>query len=263
LDKESAEKEFYERKDSLNLANFDQSHFKRIKKVLESIPPDSTSLLDVGCGNGLLCNQAQIQIRNLKRIVGFDQSIEALKQVKTEKKVGNITNLPFNDKEFDTVCCLEVLEHISSDIFHIILQELTRVAKRNIIITVPYKENLSENTLQCPKCQTIFHRYLHVQSFNSDRLKNLLEKFGFVCTNAKPIIKYEKKIGVIKFLKILGRNPQHFFENVICPYCGYYEKKSFKKSDKKEKKSKEFVNHLWPTKKEFKWFMGIYKNKST
>ena len=263
MDKKSAEKEYYDRKDSWNLVNFDKTHFERVKKVLELIPQDSTSLLDVGCGNGILCNQAQIQIRTLKRIVGFDQSLEALKQVKTEKKVGDMTNLPLNDKEFDTVCCLEVLEHMPSNIFFKILQELTRVAKHHIIITVPYKENLSENTLECPNCKELFHRYLHVQSFNSDRLKNLLEKFGFMCTDVKPIIKYEKKIGQLKFLKMIGRNPQHYFGNAICPYCGYYEKKSLKKSNKKDQELKQSVNRLWPTKKEFKWFLGIYKIKST
>jgi len=259
MDKESAEKEYYESKDLWELSNFDKTHFKRTKKVLDIIPKDSTSLLDVGCGNGILCNQAQIQMRNLTRVVGFDQSIEAMKQVRTEKKVGDITKLPFKEKEFDTVCCLEVLEHIPSDIYQSVIYELTKVAKQNIIITVPNNENLLENTIQCPNCKTLFHRYLHVQSFDSNRLEKLFEKYGFTCRTVKTIISYQKKIGQQKFLKMIGQKPQQFFGNAVCPYCKYSTKKSFKKSNSKVLELKQSIDRLWPTKNEFKWLLAFYE----
>jgi len=259
MNKESAEKEYYESKDLWDLSNFDQAHFKRVKKVLETIPKDSKSLLDVGCGNGILCNQAQIQMRNLTRVVGFDQSIEATKQVRTEKKVGDITNLPFKEKEFDTVCCLEVLEHISSDIFQDVIEELSRASKQYIIITVPNNENLLENTIRCPNCKSLFHRYLHVQSFDHDRLEKLFEKYGFTCRTINPIISYQKKIGQRKFLKMFGRKPQQFFGNIICPYCTYSGKKSLKKSDSKGIELKQVIDRLWPTKNEFKWLLAYYE----
>ncbi len=261
MDKKSSEKEYYESKDLWDLSNFNKAHFKRVKKVLENIPKDSKSLLDVGCGNGILCNQAQIQMRDLTRVVGFDQSIEAMKQVRTEKKVGDITNLPFKEKEFDTVCCLEVLEHIQSDIFQDVIEELTRVGKRNIIITVPHNENLGDNEIQCPKCKTIFHRYLHVQAFNSNRLEKLFEKYGFTCRSINPIISYRKKIGLQKILKMSGRKPQQFFGNMICPYCKYSNKKALKKSDRRGLELKQVIDRLWPTKNEFKWFLAVYERR--
>lgn len=261
MDKESAKKKYYENKESWNLANFNQDHFKRVKMVLDSIPNESTSLLDVGCGNGILCNQAQNQIKNLTRIVGFDQSLEAMKQVRTEKKIGDITSLPFKENEFDTICCLEVLEHISSDIFLKVIQELTRVAKQNIIISVPCNEKLEENKILCPYCKTTFHRYLHVQSFDSNRLKKLFEKYGFTCRDAKPIIKYSKKIGQKKFLKIIGTNLEHFFGNVTCPNCGHSDKKSLIKLDGKNFRIKRFIDLFWPSKKEFKWFLAVYEKQ--
>ncbi len=258
MDKESAEKEYYESKDLWELANFSQDHFKRIKLVLDSIPKESSTLLDVGCGNGILCNQAQNEIKNLTRIVGFDRSLEAIKQVKTEKKIGDIISLPFKENEFDTICCLEVLEHISSDIFLKVIQELTRVAKQNIIISVPYNEKLDENKILCPNCKNRFHRYLHVQSFDSNRLKKLFENYGFTCRDIKPIIKYSKKIGQKKILRIIGRNLENFFGNATCPNCGYSEKKS-KKSENNKLGVKQSLDRLWPSKKEFKWYLAFYE----
>jgi len=43
--------------------------------------------------------------------------------------------LPFLDRAFDTVICLEVLEHI--DHFHFLFNELCRVAKHYVIIGLP------------------------------------------------------------------------------------------------------------------------------
>ncbi len=259
MDKKSGEKEYYEREDLWDLSNFDQTHFKRVKMVLDSIPSDSTSLLDVGCGNGILCNQAQIENKNFTRVVGFDQSLEAMKQVRTEKKVGDIKNLPFKDNEFDIVCCLEVLEHISSEIFLEVLRELTRVAKKNIILTIPYNENLQEKQIQCPNCKTQFHRYLHVQSFNFKRLEELFDNYDFRHKTIKPIIKFPKKIGQKKFLKIFGLKAQDFFGDAKCPFCGYSKKKILKKSNKKDQGFKQFVDSVWPSKKEFIWFLAVYE----
>ena len=43
--------------------------------------------------------------------------------------------LPFSDQSFDTVLCLDVLEHLES--IHSIFDELCRVAKNNVVISLP------------------------------------------------------------------------------------------------------------------------------
>lgn len=44
-------------------------------------------------------------------------------------------NLPFEDNSYDTVLCLDVLEHIEN--IHTIFDELCRVTRRNLIISLP------------------------------------------------------------------------------------------------------------------------------
>ncbi len=43
--------------------------------------------------------------------------------------------LPFNDEEFDFVCSMDVLEHLES--FHQINQELLRVSRRYVLVSLP------------------------------------------------------------------------------------------------------------------------------
>ena len=52
-------------------------------------------------------------------------------------EVQNVEKLAFNDNSFDTVLCMEVLEHVDNPINA--LKELKRVNKKRLIISVPYE----------------------------------------------------------------------------------------------------------------------------
>lgn len=52
--------------------------------------------------------------------------------------VAEITNIPCDENEFDVVCCFEVLEHLPYDEVPKALAELTRVAKRAVVLSVPH-----------------------------------------------------------------------------------------------------------------------------
>jgi hypothetical protein len=45
-----------------------------------------------------------------------------------------------------------------------------------LIGTVPYKENLLENQVVCPKCGEIFHKWGHQQSFDVKSLSKIFPK---------------------------------------------------------------------------------------
>ena len=60
----------------------------------------------------------------------------------TEKRCATIDNLPFKELQFDTVTCMEVLEHLPLPIYARSLSEVARVARQSIIVCVPYNQNL-------------------------------------------------------------------------------------------------------------------------
>ncbi|MGC1310348.1 MAG: class I SAM-dependent methyltransferase [Phormidesmis sp.] len=133
-----------------------------LNDIVAILPADVRTLLDLGCGNGLLTNQLPARLE----VVGFDRSHQALKQVKTKTVQGDISQLPFADGAFDLVMCNDVLEHLPIATRQQALDEMTRVAAKYVIITVPFLENLNQGLTRCGRCDRFYHVNHHLSAFD-------------------------------------------------------------------------------------------------
>ena len=100
------------------------------------------SLLDVGCGEGVLAQRFARRMGPGRRAVGIDLEDPALQaewarhaEPNLEYRVMRAENLPFADSEFDAATAIEVLEHVP-DPEHT-LAEMARVARRHLLVSVP------------------------------------------------------------------------------------------------------------------------------
>ena len=96
---------------------------ERFEKEISS----SKSLLDVGCYNADFKKHIPISIK----YTGIDIAGKPDIFINLDK----IEKLPFNNNEFDTIVCADVLEHLEN--IHLIFDELCRTSAKNIIITLP------------------------------------------------------------------------------------------------------------------------------
>jgi SAM-dependent methyltransferase len=103
---------------------------------------DPQSLLDVGCGEGVLTHQWAQRLGQERRVVGIDLDDPALHAEWAKRTAPNLSyrvmkaeNLPFGDDEFDTATAIEVLEHVP-DPEHTVA-EMARVAQRWLLVSVP------------------------------------------------------------------------------------------------------------------------------
>jgi 2-polyprenyl-3-methyl-5-hydroxy-6-metoxy-1,4-benzoquinol methylase len=99
------------------------------------------SVLDVGCGEGVLTHQWATQLGE-RRIVGIDLDDDKLKAEWATRRRPNLEyrtlaaeHMPFADGEFDMACAIEVLEHVP-DPEHTVA-EMARVARRHLLVSVP------------------------------------------------------------------------------------------------------------------------------
>jgi SAM-dependent methyltransferase len=98
------------------------------------------SLLDVGCGEGVLVERWAPRVDG--RVVGIDLDDPALHAEWAQRSAPNLEYrvmkaeaMPFADDEFDVATAIEVLEHVP-DPAHT-LDEMARVARRWLLVSVP------------------------------------------------------------------------------------------------------------------------------
>jgi SAM-dependent methyltransferase len=219
---------------------------ERIENTLSLIPTDCSSILDIGCGDGRVTNRLTTRY---VRVVGLDNSIEALRYLRASAILGNIEHLPFPDKTFDLVLCSEVLEHLPFSVYSKALAEIERVAAKYIIITVPNNEDLRESSTVCPACSCRFHPSRHVRSFDVRGIKGLFRQFNPPTLTKSPTTKVYPKT-MIRAARILGVIPQEtrtpFPPTALCPQCGYIAESTNSQNSPQLEGTKGLLNFVLP-----------------
>jgi SAM-dependent methyltransferase len=101
----------------------------RLKAMTDLIKPYGGSFLDVGCGRGELMRVAQA--------IGYRpvRGTEAVPELCNDNVVqASIDSLPFPDKAFSVVTCVDVIEHVLEPDIVPGLKELERVTKATLLI---------------------------------------------------------------------------------------------------------------------------------
>jgi 2-polyprenyl-3-methyl-5-hydroxy-6-metoxy-1,4-benzoquinol methylase len=110
-----------------------------LDELLAAVAPQS--LLDVGCGEGVLVHQ-WAQRLPAARVVGIDLEEDSIQAGWRERRAPNLEyrvmkaeSLPFADGEFELASAIEVLEHVP-DPEHTVA-EMARCASGHLLVSVP------------------------------------------------------------------------------------------------------------------------------
>ncbi|MBI5118363.1 class I SAM-dependent methyltransferase [Candidatus Poribacteria bacterium] len=119
-----------------------ESDYRRLSYVYSCIKHFG-SVLDIGVASGQFMNILAMSGK-FKRVCGIDieqHSKYARFTDSYEIHTAGVDNMPFGEKEFDVVTCMEVLEHLDSDTFQKALGEIRRICRLQLIVTVPLNED--------------------------------------------------------------------------------------------------------------------------
>jgi len=151
--------------------------FHRIAGVLAAVAPES--VLDAGCGEGELLRRGLL---TGVPAVSLDRSRRALAEIRTHTHgcrpvCGSVLELPFARASFDAVVCLEVLEHLEDPAAAV--AELLRVARRAVVLSVPYEPYFRVgNLLRGKYLSGLGNHPEHIQHWNPRRFRNFLAPTG-------------------------------------------------------------------------------------
>lgn len=152
---------------------------KNLIKVIKEINP--VSILDAGCGEGFIIKLISDNVEGELKICGFDLSEQAAgfaEQINKDAniKAASIYDIPFENNSFDLVICSEVLEHLEKP--EEALKETNRVAKRDIILSVPHEPLFSlENLVTLRHLKTFGNNPEHVQRWGIGSFRKLARKY--------------------------------------------------------------------------------------
>lgn len=112
---------------------FDPLRIESITEQLRQICYSSyTNILEIGIAGGFIrhCFKLFPQISHTTIDIAEDLSPDY---------VGSVTNMPFEDNQFDLAVCGEVLEHLPFTEFLPALKEIRRVTRHKVIMSLPDK----------------------------------------------------------------------------------------------------------------------------
>lgn len=154
------------------------------RKRVWQFADNSRMLLDVGCRWAYYTRSS-----NAKTVVGIDLNRQVLQQAYLYGKgkkffaiICDAAHLPLAQESFDTIICIEVLEHIVDD--DLAVREMHRVLKRGgkALLTTPNGECLSPSL---PR----YHE--HVRHYRGAEIVSLFNKyFSFVKVNGRLDLAY-------------------------------------------------------------------------
>lgn len=163
----------------------------RTADLLRLAPVAGQKALDIGARDG---HFSRLLAERFERVVALDLTLPDVDHPKVECVEGNAASLAFDDGALDFVFCAEVLEHIPPHVLPLVCHEMARVAKGQILVGVPYRQDLRVGRTTCTSCNGKNPPWGHVNSFDERRIAELfpdcrVEATSFVgrngeCTNA-------------------------------------------------------------------------------
>jgi len=151
------------------------------------------SVLDVGCGEGVLTHQWAEQLEEA-RVVGIDLADPKLQAEWATRERPNLEFVPvagdplplaFADDEFDLVAAIEVLEHVPDPAATV--AEMARVASTHLLVSVP-REPLWRglNMARGAYLHDLGNTPGHVNHFSKRAFVDLLGRYGNVLEARSP-----------------------------------------------------------------------------
>ena len=189
----------------------------RINDLMRIVPKGRVSVLDIGARDGYISKKLT---EHFSKVTALD--LEAPKfQIKNVSTIhGDVTCLDLADSSFDVVLCAEVLEHITPAHLLKACQEIGRVAKYEVVIGVPYGQDLRLGRTTCLSCGQINPPWGHVNCFDENRLKHLFEGMDPIVTSFVGERK-ERTNDISAFLMDLAGNPWGTYDQEeVCINCG-------------------------------------------
>jgi len=176
--------------------------YKKTKKHIKN----ARTACEVGFGEGYLL---KILHKNGLKVVGIDISSYLVNKLRNrfdtdgldiELIQGDISKIELEERKFDVLFCFDVLEHIPN--MEKAIKNMKKLLSSGglLVGTLPFREDVHENMVVCPKCKCEFHRFGHYHSFEKiEELKQLLGP-DFEILEIGEVLFFQNVLDIIRYI---------------------------------------------------------------
>jgi len=202
---------------SIDLDEYRSSAAERARTddLLRLLPVGRGSVLDIGARDG---HFSRLLTRHFNEVIALDLEKPAFECEGIATMAGDVTSLDFSDGSFDCVFCTEVLEHIPD--VQRACREIIRVARHEVIVGVPFRQDIRLGRTTCRACGTGNPPWGHVNTFDEDRLRRLFVGVEVRATSFVGV-RQERTNAVSTWLMDVAGNPWGTYtQDEPCICCG-------------------------------------------
>jgi SAM-dependent methyltransferase len=187
----------------------------RIADLTRLLPQERKSVLEIGARDGHI---SRLLAERFEKVTALDLEKPTFQVDRVVPVQGDVCRLEFPDGSFDCVVCTEVLEHVPD--VEKAATEIGRVARHEIVVGVPYRQDLRVGRTTCAACLRTNPPWGHVNSFDQNSLKELFRDWepavtSFVWQNR------ERTSAIAAWLMDRAGNPWGTYHQAEpCIHCG-------------------------------------------
>jgi 2-polyprenyl-3-methyl-5-hydroxy-6-metoxy-1,4-benzoquinol methylase len=152
------------------------------QRIIQSIPVKTTSILDLGCGEGILLEKlaANFPQAGIRGVDFLSENVEICRKAGLNVTQGDLYKLVIPDNSIETVLFIEVVEHLADP--ELALSEIFRILKPggSAIILFPNDFIFAVTRLLLLKIKELKYDPGHLHQWTPRQLKMLLMENGFI-----------------------------------------------------------------------------------
>ncbi|HUV37696.1 MAG TPA: class I SAM-dependent methyltransferase [Patescibacteria group bacterium] len=190
---------------------------ERIEDLIRIAPKGCSSVLDVGARDGRV---SMALAPHFEAVTALDLVKPNIRHPKVSNVQGDVTELQFPDDSFDVVFCMEVLEHIRPEMLERACAEIVRVATYDVVIGVPYEQDLRIGRTVCLSCGKANPPWGHINMFNEKGLVSLFDALEPVGTSFAGTNGGKTNALSTLFMDLAGNPWGTYNQTETCIHCG-------------------------------------------
>lgn len=190
---------------------------ERIRDLIRIAPKGRSSMLDVGARDGRV---SMALAPHFETVTALDLVKPDVRHPKVSNVQGDVTELRFPDDSFDVVFCTEVLEHIRPEMLERASAEIIRVAVYDVVIGVPYRQDLRIGRTVCLSCGKANPPWGHINVFDEEGLVSLFGALEPVTTKFVGANGGKTNVLSMLLMDLVGNPWGTYNQKERCIHCG-------------------------------------------